>query len=298
VLSPRPEFTIDKLVVMVHPRNGHAKVFAMIDAYLDESGIHDGAKICVIAGYFGRPGKMRRLESAWKRVLDAQGLPMKDFHAKDLLKNRDSYPLLRKLARVISYQKEVFPVSWAIMVDDFKSFSLQQRKFMTGAVLNPVSGRLIGSGCPSKPYFVPFLSVVRLITDATPVGGKAHFTFGLDRPFHGYALDMFSYIAKDAIVDKPSNWKSKERLGNALFPLASETPQLQAADLLVHLTYKLLEDWITTGNRGGNDPKIVKLLELCHRNRRNKGDHVYQTRVALEQMIAQAKMASPKWKDG
>ena len=56
----------------------------MIEAYLDESGIHGGAKICVIAGYFGGPGKMRKLEKAWKRALadfsfSDEGLPRKGF---------------------------------------------------------------------------------------------------------------------------------------------------------------------------------------------------------------------------
>ncbi|MGD0793495.1 MAG: hypothetical protein ABR920_17135 [Terriglobales bacterium] len=41
----------------------------MIDAYLDESGVHDGAAMCVIAGYFGGNGQFRRFERDWKKVL-------------------------------------------------------------------------------------------------------------------------------------------------------------------------------------------------------------------------------------
>jgi hypothetical protein len=33
----------------------------MIDAYLDESGIHEGAEVCVIAGYFGGKGQWREI---------------------------------------------------------------------------------------------------------------------------------------------------------------------------------------------------------------------------------------------
>ena len=36
----------------------------MIDAYLDESGIHDGADICVVAGYFGGPSQFKKLALA------------------------------------------------------------------------------------------------------------------------------------------------------------------------------------------------------------------------------------------
>jgi hypothetical protein len=270
----------------------------MIDAYLDESGIHDGAKVCVIAGYFGLPRKMRKLEEAWKRVLKAHAFPMGDFHAKNLLKKSDSYPMLKKLARAIGDQRNVFPVTQAIIVEDFYSLSLSQRKFITGAMIDPVSGKLITSGCPNKPYFAPFQNIVKLITDATPIGGKAHFSFGLDRQFSEYALDMFSRITKDATVDKPySDWKSKSRLGHASFPLAAETAQLQAADLLVHLTYRILEDWIACGETGKSDPHVYKLLELCHVNMRSKGDHVYQDKNLLHQIIVQAKQLAPRWKD-
>jgi hypothetical protein len=36
----------------------------MIDAYLDESGIHDGAEVCLIAGYFGGRVQWRKFSKA------------------------------------------------------------------------------------------------------------------------------------------------------------------------------------------------------------------------------------------
>jgi hypothetical protein len=50
-------------------RGSHPKIFAMIDAYLDESGIHDGAAVCVIAGFYGGRGHWRRFESLWRYTL-------------------------------------------------------------------------------------------------------------------------------------------------------------------------------------------------------------------------------------
>jgi len=270
----------------------------MIEAYLDESGIHDGAKVCVIAGYFGSPSRMRKLELEWKRVLASNSFPMEDFHAKDLVKNRDSYPLLKKLARVISDQKKVYPITWAVLVDDFNSFSLAQRRFFTGAILDPETGKLFGSGCPTKPYFAPFQNIVKTITNATPVGGKAHFVFGLNSKFSSYALDLFRRFSADAAVEKPySDWKSKERLGNPLFPLAAKTAQLQAADLLVHLTYCAMHKWVMAGAPNQNDPRISKLLDLCHANSRGKGDHVFQDKKLLRLAVDQAKKFAPKWQD-
>jgi hypothetical protein len=38
----------------------------VIEAYLDETGIHDGAAFCVIAGYFGGPGQWKKFDNVWR----------------------------------------------------------------------------------------------------------------------------------------------------------------------------------------------------------------------------------------
>src|SRR5229473_1114245 len=57
------------------------KEMAMIQAYLDESGIHDGAGVCAIAGYFGGPGQWKKLGSEWREVIRRHNVP--EFHAKE-----------------------------------------------------------------------------------------------------------------------------------------------------------------------------------------------------------------------
>jgi hypothetical protein len=270
----------------------------MINAYLDESGFHEGAKMCVIAGYFGGPGQMRLLEKARDKTLSDFGFSMKDFHAKDLIKIRDRRPMLKALARVVGEQKKIYPVTWAIVVADFNSFSLEQRKFLTGATLSP-SGKLITSGCPNKPYFVPFQQIIRVVTDAASVGGKAHFSFGINIQFAEYAIALFKQIVdnpppKDSSI---STWKSRDRLGTPLFPLAAETAPLQAADLLVHTTYRMLDDWRSTGKTGQSPSYIYELLELSTANMRSPAEHVFQNKVLMRKMIDQAKSIAPHWKD-
>jgi hypothetical protein len=265
----------------------------MIDAYLDESGIHDGAAICVIAGYFGGKGQMRKLERAWKTVLADFDFPMEEFHAKDLIKSHMHQPMLRGLARAIAGQEKVCPVSYGIVVEDFYSFSLEQRRFMTGATIDPKTIKLITSGCPTKPYFVPFQNVVRLVTDYAPVGGKAHLNFGVDRSFAEYALAMFKQIQEQAKVGpRPwSTWKSVDRLGAALFPKASETAPLQAADLLVHLTYRHMCEW-------HEKEKVAQpsgLLMECLANMRSRDDHKYQDRECLDQILRQSRGFLGDW---
>ena len=53
----------------------------MIQAYLDESGIHDNADVCLIAGYFGGPGQFKKLGSEWIDILRYHNVI--EFHAKE-----------------------------------------------------------------------------------------------------------------------------------------------------------------------------------------------------------------------
>jgi hypothetical protein len=84
---------------------------AIIDTYLDESGIHDGAEICMVAGYYGGKGQFRKLEKAWLASLRDYEFPLKDSHATDLLKSRRHQPMVQALAFAIDQQPEVYPVS-------------------------------------------------------------------------------------------------------------------------------------------------------------------------------------------
>lgn len=265
----------------------------MIDAYLDESGIHENAKVCVIAGYFGGPGQMRRFGNAWVRMLADFNFPMAEFHAKDLMKKRDARPMLEALATVISEQHKVYPVAHAIVIADFYSLSNDERRFITGATLKQPSGRLEGSGCPNRPYFVPFQNIVKLITDYAPVGGKANFNFGLGRPLADYATVLFEQmLGKPETQLAVSTWTSRDRLGKRSFPLAAKTAPLQAADLFVHLVYQHMLEGIGSSNF----MKLPTSLEqLCMANAKATEHFGYQDRAALENVIAQAKTITPAW---
>jgi len=264
-----------------------------MESYLDESGIHDQARVCVIAGYFGTQIQLRKLEMAWKRTLRDFDFPMEKFHAKELIKTRDHRKMLEKLAKTIGKQRKVHPVSYGIVVEDFNSFTLEQRRFLTGATLQP-NGELDPTGCPSKPYFVPFQNVVKLLTYYAPEGGKVHFSFGIDRPFYGYATELFKQMTDlTNAAEKPwSTWQSRERLGIPQAPLAKETAQLQAADLLAHLTYLHMKEWLENG-------KVVRPSEMltdCITNTRNKTDHQFQDGSCLELVLNEARRYVPNAK--
>jgi hypothetical protein len=292
-------YKIDELAALVYPREPHEKIFAMIDGYLDESGIHEGARICIVAGYFGGKGQMKKLETAWKKVLSDYGFPMKDCHAKDLIKQRRHAPMLEDLAKAIGGQRKVYPVSRGIVVDDFNSFSEVQRRFFTGATVDPGTGTLKSTGCPSKPYFVPFQNVVKIVTDAAPVGGKAHFSVGIDRPFYGYATTLYKQMLELAAnaTDRPwASWKSRNRLGTLQAPSAAETAPLQAADLLAHLTYLHMDEWVQKRTAESPDPPVPGLLlNYCLTNMREREDHQYQDAACLESILEQSREYAPNW---
>jgi Protein of unknown function (DUF3800) len=257
-------------------------VFAVIEAYIDESGIHDDATVCVVAGYFGRRNHWNHFESAWRKVMHRFDFPLADFHAKDQIKLPRHRPILLELAKTIG-KYQIYPVSMSIVVDDFKSFPQELRRWLTGASFR--KGKLVRSGAPSKPYFVPFQLLVARVTDYAKVGSKAHFFCGLDRPFAEYAQALFAQI-KTTQPRPDSEWTSKSRLGDISFPMASETPELQAADLLAHLTYlhmverNRLNDW---GVKPGG------LLALCLHNSRSQRDHAYQNRKAIMETFEKAR---------
>lgn len=241
----------------------------MIDAYLDESGIHAGAAVCVIAGYFGGRGQFRKFERAWKVLLRRLGIEMEDFHAKDLVESKDER-LLETLAQEIARFK-ISPISYGVIVDDFYSFSVNQRRFLTGATLNN-RGHLIASGSPNKPYFLPFQHLIRRVASYAPVGGKARFFFGLDRTFAGYAKEVFKEIMKN-----PEH-AYRERLSEPQFPLAKVTAQLQAADLLVHLTYDHMLKQMRTNN---SYLRRARPLRMLLSNLRVAEDQVYYDKECI-----------------
>ncbi len=252
--------------------------------------------MCLIGGYFGGPGQIKRLEVAWKSTLSNFGFPMKEFHAKDLVKSRKARPMLEELARVAGSQRKVYPVAYGIVVDDFNTFSVEERRFLTGATLMNSSGRLVTSGCPSKPYFVPFQHTIKIVTNDAPVGGKAHFHFGLGRPFSDYARSMFAQIREQSNLPRAaSHWTSRDRLGEPSFPLSEETAPLQAADLLVHAVYLHMREQVAKGESADFTRPASGLARLCVANAKSQSHLVFQNKEHLQHSIDDAKILSPAW---
>jgi hypothetical protein len=217
----------------------------MLACYLDESGIHGGknaGKVCVIAGYFGEVRAWRRFEKDWRKALCDHLVRLEQFHAKDIIKRRgyfskfsheSQHALIRSLLGAIT-GSDIFPVMSSVITADFDGFSYDEKRFLTGALVE--NGRFKSSGCPGKPYFVPFHECIARVASYTPIGKKMHLFFGLDRTFCEYA----TYAFRQLKLKTPVSYI--ERLGDAAYPLAKKTPQLQAADFLAYATHEYVEE--------------------------------------------------------
>jgi hypothetical protein len=90
-------------------------------------------------------------------------------------------------------------------------------------------------GCPDKSYYLPFqFSVLKAAKSLVGTEHKMHVFAGLDRTFSGYAKDLYEFFAVDERLEKPI----RDALGTIAFPLAKNTPGIQAADLLVYRLYR------------------------------------------------------------
>lgn len=258
----------------------------MIDAYLDETGIHDGAPMCFVTGFFGGRGQWRKVAGSWRDVLHRFEVPVDQFHALYAVKRRKFFAnmdehthaqFMTELAKAITDFK-VYAVSFGVVVSDFYMFTENERRFLTGMEITP-AGKLSGTGNPNKPYFMPFLHIVRTVASYAPKGGVAHFFVGVERPFHGYAKDMF-----EVLKGGPNTGNYRERLGAIEAPLAKETPELQAADFFAYMAYDRARECVASGN--WFKPSIPALDALT-RKARSVDDLVFYNRDTITGMLAQ-----------
>jgi len=175
--------------------------------------------------------------------------------------------------------RKIHPVSVAVVVDDFNSFSEDDRRFLTGASVKLIGdddAKFTSSGSPNRPYYLPFQHCVKQIASYAPVGGEVHFSFGLASSFAGYAVQLMKQIQADPLAPY------RDRIGSVSFPPAKDTPPLQAADLLSHLTYLDVQERIATN---GWDKHPTGLLKMCLANRLMQDDTVYYNKACIEETL-------------
>lgn len=220
----------------------------MIEAYYDESGIHDGAKLCAVGGFYGTHAAWRKFEREWNRIIFRYGLVDHGFHAKRFFARNDKGERVspyagwtddkanRFLDALIQsvMRNRVFPIAHGIIVNHWNALDISTRRWLTGGKY--VKGKFVSTGSPNRSYYVPFQFCVLDSAKYSGTSDAIHFFAGLDRTFAGYARVLYKQLLKDGRL------KCRPRLGTLSFPLSKDTPGIQAADLLVYQMYEFNRD--------------------------------------------------------
>jgi hypothetical protein len=183
------------------------KTKPVLKAYLDESGIHDNAKVCVVAGYFGGINAWNKFEREWKEVLAVAGID--EFHAQRFFtrdgnkrvrpykdwddKRADGF--LQNLLRVISENK-IHPFGASVVLSEWKTLSLDEKRWMTGGEYDEKSKRFKTTGAPSKCYFLPFQCDVVLTARYCHAGVQMDFVFDENKELKGYANNLYELLKR------------------------------------------------------------------------------------------------------
>jgi hypothetical protein len=221
------------------------KHFCMVEAYMDESGIHDGAHVCVIAGYWGSEKKWLKFEKRWPEIIKGADEPsLKEFHSTEFWNSRGERhgvfaqwsdakadTFIADLVACIVDTK-IFPTSAMLVMDEWKKLNKDERRFLTGGYYHILEKKWITPGAPNKPYFWPFKLAIGNPAIHCKPGLHVHYTFDLNKQFKNHAIDLFALLKTDPKLT------IRHRLGSLDLELSEKALALQAADLLAYQTYQ------------------------------------------------------------
>jgi Protein of unknown function (DUF3800) len=232
----------------------------VLHAYVDDSGIHDNSRLCLVAGYFGSEQQWMRFDEKWSNALT--DFEVEEFHANRYWSHvngadvseyrgwdteRDNR-FINQLLHVIESANRIFPVCCSVVMAEWNALPSDERSYLTGGTYHADSGKIVRPGAPLKPYFLAFLTAISLAIDYCKPGHRMHFSFDPNKRFSGYAREYFREIR---------NWGSDHgmlekynKLGDIFFPDSKLTPAIQAADLLAYESYQRGLELIERGRQG------------------------------------------------
>lgn len=213
---------------------GSAKVFAMLWAYMDDSGSHDRSHNCVVAGYWGGVNRWKKFERAWKAILLRERVEefkanefwptIKGKHVgpyEDWSEDRRAYFIRDLLVTIV--ESGIVPFGCGVLGAEWNAQPLNLREIIT----------LADSPKKAKSLLIPFQRNVYRAASYCKPGVRMNFVFdhsatahvvsGLERCYagiKGQAIEL-----KDPI---------KDNLGAFSTDDSKIAVPLQAADLLAY----------------------------------------------------------------
>lgn len=211
---------------------GKASLMCALEwAMADESGIHHGAPVCIVAGYLASPTDWMLLDEQWVDALRKAGVEY--FHATEFFdrrRGRGIYGRLTEDSAAVLIDRlltaiegcNVYPFGAAIVSSVFEALTYGERRFITGGLFDHKTNRFRTNGAPSKPYFLGFQHALVEVSQRVGIGDLAHFIFANNEQYRARALETFDE-AKAMMVPGEA-----ERIGGCMFWEAKKVSPLQA----------------------------------------------------------------------
>jgi len=234
----------------------------VIEAYCDESGIHDGAAFCVVVGFVGSRRNWQLFESSWAKASGGVDFHGKEFFARVRGERVGPYKgwtdqkaedYLIGLEDVVT-STDVHAIGSVINVRDFKALSLGDRKYLTGAIYRVRARRFRTSGAPTKPFFLGFGDcMAAAAAHVRKPNWKVNIVWDRQNEFAGLATKLFETALEIGVPGL------QDRLGELSFRPKTGLGGLQAADLLAHTAYK--RSGLAVGANKELDMALTTLLQ-------------------------------------
>ena len=234
---------IDRLVSLTYPRGSWNKSIVMLQAFIDESGIHGNAPFCVVAGYVGGARQWKRFEALWEPHAKKQDFHAKRFFQRDPQGKRVSPYNEWDDAKAEAYYSDlldaiasvkIYPIGGIVDVVEFWKYTKAERAHLTGS--DRRNGKMTLSGAPTKPYYLAFQEAI--VSSLEWLDGndlQIHFTFDQQEQFAPLALDMFRYF-------KQPEYPYARKMGSAIYTSRLEAIGLQAADMLCYSWFQRIAE--------------------------------------------------------
>ena len=236
-----------------HPLQAPAsrKVFAMLVAYMDDSGTHDTSPNTVLAGYWGSVNEWRRFERAWRAVIDSEGIER--FHAKEFWPripgkgrigpyatwtDERHARFIDRLLKVIEETK-ITPFACGMLASEWEQLSAAHKQAMTSNSVERLQQRTL----------LPLHRILLRIPTYCHSHKVMHFVMELDckKPAvqHGM-LNAFGAVKHG--LEQDCN-PLAAHVGNLTFEKPKDATPLQAADLLAYEAHRYAKRVTETGDK-------------------------------------------------
>jgi hypothetical protein len=198
----------------------------IIQAYMDETGIHDGAPITAVAGYLASEEMWRKFSEEWTAVLREFGVRV--FHATDYENFKGGFKgwTLEKKVRFAECLFPILPANtwiglgYAVVNQDYED-ALQGHERLKAML--------------SSPYMLCFQGIIERLA----------------RPFQGNPTrDRLAFFFENNDFEREAflcwDWLKRQTFGEKLvsitFGSKNDFVPCQAADALAYETYKALDN--------------------------------------------------------